>query len=68
MNNNSGGISFWGVLQIVFNVLKVCGVIDWSWFFVLLPLICYVLLLGFLYWGLNYGKKEKTDADHRRRL
>lgn len=36
------------VLTIVFVILKLCGVIDWNWFFVLLPEIIavglYVLL------------------------
>lgn len=33
------GVSFWGLLQIAFIVLKLCGVIGWSWGLVLLPLI-----------------------------
>jgi hypothetical protein len=39
MNNNgsSGGIGFVGLLQIVFIVLKLCKVIDWSWWWVLAP-------------------------------
>ena len=39
-NNNtvSGGIGFGGVLQIVFIVLKLLGVINWSWVWVLSPL------------------------------
>lgn len=39
MNNNgsSGGIGFVGLLQIVFIVLKLCNVIDWSWWWVLAP-------------------------------
>lgn len=35
----NGGIGFGGLLQIVFIVLKLCGVIDWSWVLVMLPLI-----------------------------
>ncbi len=39
MNNNgsSGGIGFVGLLQIVFIALKLCKVIDWSWWWVLAP-------------------------------
>ena len=39
-NNSSsrGGIGFFGVLTIVFIVLKLCGVISWSWIWVLSPL------------------------------
>lgn len=33
------GIGFVGLLQIVFIVLKLCGIINWSWVFVMLPLI-----------------------------
>ncbi len=32
------GISFYGVLQIAFIVLKLCGAIDWSWWWVLAPM------------------------------
>ena len=35
----NGGVGFVGLLQIVFIVLKLCGVIGWSWWLVLLPLI-----------------------------
>ena len=35
---------FLEVLQIVFIVLKLCGVIDWSWWLVLIPLFASVLL------------------------
>ena len=43
-NDNSngatkGGIGFVGLLQIAFIVLKLVGVIEWKWVFVLLPTI-----------------------------
>ena len=34
----SGGIGFFGLLTIVFIVLKLLGVITWSWVWVLSPL------------------------------
>lgn len=37
-SSKSGGITFMGLLQIVFIVLKLCGVIKWSWWLVLIPL------------------------------
>lgn len=40
------GVSFAGLLGIVFIVLKLCHVIDWSWWLVLLPL--YVVPAAFL--------------------
>ena len=42
MNNKTtagGGITFVSLLQLVFIVLKLCGVITWSWVFVLMPSI-----------------------------
>ena len=33
-----GGIGFCGLLAIAFIVLKLCGVIAWSWWWVLAPL------------------------------
>lgn len=40
MNNKqaSSGIGFTGLLTIVFIILKLCGVIAWSWWWVLSPL------------------------------
>jgi hypothetical protein len=40
MSNTSaeGGISFGGLLTIVFITLKLMGKIDWSWWWVLSPL------------------------------
>lgn len=40
MNNKqaSSGIGFTGLLTIVFIVLKLCGIITWSWWWVLSPL------------------------------
>lgn len=48
--NATGGISFIGLLQIVFITLKLCKVIDWSWWWVMAPfelwLIIGVLLIS----------------------
>lgn len=51
MNDNSvkvsGGISLSGLTFIVFLVLKLCGVIDWSWWWVTAPLwLPFVLVLA----------------------
>lgn len=32
-----GGISFWGLLQVAFIVMKVANIIDWPWIKVFLP-------------------------------
>ena len=34
----NGGISFLGLLAIVFITLKLVGVISWSWWYVLMPI------------------------------
>ena len=36
---SASGIGFCGLLTIVFIVLKLLGIISWSWFWVLSPLI-----------------------------
>lgn len=36
-NSNSGGVGFFGLLTIVFVVLKLTNVIAWSWWWVLAP-------------------------------
>lgn len=36
-SKSSGGIGFFGLLQIVFIVLKLVGVIAWPWGVVLIP-------------------------------
>ena len=52
-SSTSGGIGFAGLLNIVFITLKLCGVIGWSWWWVLAPLwmsaglvIAILLLIG----------------------
>lgn len=46
-SNNSGGIGAGGVLGIVFVTLKLCHVIDWSWWWVTAPFWGgFVLVLG----------------------
>lgn len=50
-NNNSGGggISFFTALTIAFIALKLAGVIDWSWVWVLSPMwISIAVVLIFL--------------------
>lgn len=37
-NMTAGGIGFCGLLAVAFIVLKLTGVIDWSWLWVLAPI------------------------------
>lgn len=46
--DNSGGITFFGALQIVFIVLKLVGIIKWSWWLVLIPLWIDLLLIAIM--------------------
>lgn len=45
-NNSSGGIGFIGMLTILFVGLKLTDVIDWSWFWVLSPVL---FVSGFMF-------------------
>ena len=44
-SNKKGGMSFLGVLLLIFIVLKLCNLITWSWFWVLSPIWISILLL-----------------------
>ena len=50
--SSKGGIGFAGLLQVAFIVLKLCGVIKWSWLCVMLPTIIpiglFILLILFI--------------------
>ena len=56
-NNQGGGIGFVGLLTIVFIVLKLTGVINWSWWWVLSPaiaaaafVISVLIVISIVYW------------------
>jgi len=38
VSENKSGISFLGLLGLAFIILRLVGVIDWSWWYVTLPL------------------------------
>ena len=48
MEKTSGGeVGFCGLLTLLFIALKLCNVIDWSWYWVLSPLwIPFTLVIG----------------------
>ena len=51
----SGGVSFTGLLAILFIALKLTGVIDWSWWWVLSPLwIGFLVSIVLLVAGMAY--------------
>lgn len=51
-SSSSGGIGVCGLLGVAFVVLKLCGVIDWSWWWVTAPfwgplvLLLAILIVG----------------------
>lgn len=62
MNTTSeGGLSFGGLLTLVFIVLKLCKVISWSWLWVLcplwIPLAIAILWFGGIYLAMKLSKK-----------
>jgi len=48
-NSSSGGIGFFGLLGIVFIILKLIGKIDWSWWYVLMPLYIPLVIALFIF-------------------
>lgn len=66
-NVSYGGIGFFGLLTIVFIVLKLCGVINWSWLWVLAPLwmswlaVLIILVVVFVVLVIAKLVKEKDD-------
>jgi hypothetical protein len=53
-SSSSSGIGFFGLLGIVFIVLKLTHYIDWSWWLVLLPLyggvLLWIIIIALLIW------------------
>jgi protein-S-isoprenylcysteine O-methyltransferase Ste14 len=64
--SSNGGVGFTGLLTIAFVVLKLCKVIDWSWWWVISPILIsigiVILVLGSigLYWLYKSYKQKKA--------
>lgn len=59
---NKSGLGFASVLTIVFVVLKLVGTIDWSWWWVLSPILIdigltIIVLIGFAIYMSHENKK-----------
>jgi hypothetical protein len=72
-SSSSGGVGFGGLLFLVFLVLKLTGVIAWSWWWVTAPLWVpfLLLILIFAVGGFTVGvleSKAKKDRERRRNL
>lgn len=62
INNNNYGVTFVGLLQVAFIVLKLCNVINWSWWLVMLPAIIsggFIVVLFILAVVLAFNKCKK---------
>ena len=73
----AAGCGFSGLLTIAFVILKLCGVINWSWWLVLLPLIISIslpiviiilVILVFFICGLcvNARNKRTLKKNHKK--
>lgn len=54
-SNSNGGIGFAGALTIAFIVLRLCGVITWSWWWVLSPIWISAALVVLFLGGFGIG-------------
>jgi Flp pilus assembly protein TadB len=63
--SSGGGVGITTVIQIVFIILKVVGVIKWSWFWVLSPtwisilVVIFALLIFFIIWAVTRASRNK---------
>lgn len=62
-NSGGNGLSFATVLTIVFIILKLCGVIDWNWVWVLAPMwisfVLWILIVAVIGFVLKSKKRRK---------
>lgn len=63
----SGGIGLGGAVFIVFLVLKLCGVIDWSWWWITAPLwggfvlVIIIFIIVFIWFIIAETRKDERD-------
>lgn len=71
---NAGGLGFVSVLTLIFIILKLVNVIDWSWLWVLSPiwislgLIFLVTFCGFIYFIIRRKYMKKKYKETRKRI
>lgn len=71
-STTTGGIGFTGLLGIVFIVLKLTGVINWSWVWVLCPfwigIVLYAaIVLAILGYTIARDRKNRKRMERRRK-
>lgn len=58
--NTGGGIELTVILFVVFLILKLCNVIDWSWWWITAPLwgafalLAVFIIIGGIFFGISY--------------
>lgn len=65
-NHSRSGVGFIGLLTVAFVVLKLCGIIAWSWWWVLSPLwinAILVVVLIVIYFACCYLERPRTPAE-----
>lgn len=67
-SSSSSGIGFTGLLTVAFIVLKLCGVINWSWWWVLSPIWISILLVVVLVLSLATISVIKDDLREKRQI
>lgn len=62
MNSKGKGIGFTGLLALIFIVLKLCNVIQWSWLWVIAPIWIPIIgsVIGFIPYYLITRKPRKA--------
>jgi len=72
--SSSGGVGFAGLLTIAFVVLKLCKVIDWSWWWIVSPMLISIgaalLVLGSIgvyYFFIAYKEKKALARRNKER-
>ena len=62
---SSGGIGICGLLGVTFIVLRICGIIDWSWWWVTAPLwmptalVIVIIIVLFVVYGIRTLRDEE---------
>jgi len=67
--SSSSGTGLLGLLGVAFVVLKLCKVIDWSWWYVTLPFwggaVLYIIIVcPFLLWALHKDRKRNRQIQN----
>jgi len=71
-STTTGGVGVTGLLGVAFIVLKLAGVINWSWVWVLCPFwgglaLCIVFFLAILVYAVIRDHKNRKRMERRRK-